>query len=140
MTCSNSKHRQAYCHVVRLCVLKPMCCDDAEWGISRYFARGGAVTFMAGPTGAMLLVCEPSEHLAPLVEEETEAASDDLVGSHVGHRQQAAPHGKQATSRQPPIETSARPSMVGQPAAPPVAQPTAGQVFLRRSASTRWNV
>lgn len=48
-----------------------------EWGISRYFTRGGTVTFTAGPTGAVLLVCEGAENLGPLAEEEEEAEEEE---------------------------------------------------------------
>jgi hypothetical protein len=100
---------------------------------------------MAGPTGAMLLVCEPSEHLAPLVEEEARggAAEDednDLGGPHGNHHEQTQ-HIQQRASLQPPPGLSSRSAQkIGMAAAPPVGQPSAGQVFLKRSASTRWNV
>jgi hypothetical protein len=113
-----------------------LCCT--EWGISRYFARGGAVTFMAGPTGAMLLVCEPSEHLAPLVEEESSGAGAGAGaagggGARVGAHEQAH-HTQQSSGLRPPMGAN------NAPPTPALAQPSAGQMFLKRSASTRWNV
>ncbi|KAJ9516983.1 hypothetical protein QJQ45_027364, partial [Haematococcus lacustris] len=138
--------------------------DFLEYGIARYFRQGEAVSFTAGPTGAVLLVCEGAELGALLEEEGVGGASDDAergASDHSSHggavayppvpegstrrrRNISMKQGIHMTDEDPTAGAGMRPecapsmgAIVHETHIPALSRRASG---ITRRASTRWNV